>query len=1058
MKECLEPFLAQKKSATNMPDPKQYTVGWICALSTESVAACLFLDKEHEDRPDHLSANDSNDYTLGEMSGHWVVIAVMPDGEYGQTSATGVIKDMLNSFPNIRIGLMVGIGGGAPSAKHNIRLGDVVVSSPQDGTGGVYQYDYGKLIQGQGFQHTGFLNQPSTLIRTTVSGLKTQYKRKGHKIQETIKTILDDNPRLNEEFSHPGEDKDRLYQSDVVHAAACGEACEDWCGIQPVQIVERRKRTTKEDSPAIHHGVVASGSSLMKDATMRDALAKEKSVMCFEMEAAGLMNHFPCLVVRGICDYSDSHKNKQWQGYAAMTAAAYAKDLLTRMVPSRVEQEDKIEKILDECNQNAVNDGFKDLCRESKTSTEVLKAHAHSTREHLEKEAVRYVNIEHQNCHQVFKTSTYEQFKNINPDRVEQTCQWALSHTLYQHWRDSASDDLLWISADPGCGKSVLSKALVDKDLRRDIGDVTICYFFFKDNDEQNSLAISLCALLHQLFQQQPHLLQHAVSAWNKNGSKLQQETDELWRILLTATSDPAARNTTCVLDALDECRDRDRSDLIAKLARFHEVAASQGPRQSWLKFIVTSRPYDDIQRGFDQIPPSLPAIRLRGEQQNDQIRAEINRVINVRVSHLATELGLRESTSSRLKQTLLAMEHRTYLWLHLAIEDVRTTLRDSFKPDEEAIESVPLSVEGAYEKILARITSAQHQKVKLILQIIVGARRPLSVDEMALALGLATSKQCRTSMDAQVDPNHLGKQLRHWCGLFVFVNRSRIYLIHQTAREFLVARQKYEHRNSFAHITWRRCIQKAEMEQVMARICMRCINLEDREMLTDDHVSTLSQRGSDRYGNFIDYCCEWWTTHYSLSQDESKEDTLQDALALYKIEGKAFKFWFDRFWTKTRRYDDARSMTPVRLAALSNHDRVLKYHLDKPGMDVKAKDEDGRSALYWASELGHEGIVQMLLDKGADVNVQGGYYGNVLQAASVGGHDKTVQLLLEKGADVNVQGGCYNTALYAASAHGHDEIVQMLLDIGANVNAQGGRYANALYAASAEDLDGIVQ
>ncbi|THV63435.1 hypothetical protein D6D28_10688, partial [Aureobasidium pullulans] len=159
------------------------------------------------------------------MSGHYVAIAVMPEGEYGQTSATGVIKDMLNSFPNIRIGLMVGIGGGAPSAKHDIRLGDVVVSSPQDGTGGVYQYDYGKLIQGQGFQHTGFLNQPSTLIRTTVSGLKTQYKRKGHKIQETIKTILDDNPRLNEEFRHPGEDKDRLYRSDVVHAAACGEAC-----------------------------------------------------------------------------------------------------------------------------------------------------------------------------------------------------------------------------------------------------------------------------------------------------------------------------------------------------------------------------------------------------------------------------------------------------------------------------------------------------------------------------------------------------------------------------------------------------------------------------------------------------------------------------------------------------------------------------------------------------------------------------------------------------------------------------------------------------------------
>ncbi|KAG9740101.1 hypothetical protein KCU78_g18187, partial [Aureobasidium melanogenum] len=159
-----------------------------------------------------------------------------------------------------------------------------------------------------------------------------------------------------------------------------------------------------------------------------------------------------------------------------------------------------------------------------------------------------------------------------------------------------------------------------------------------------------------------------------------------LWRILLAATSDAAARNTTCVLDALDECRDRDRGDLIAKLGRFHEDAASQGPHQSWLKFIVTSRPYDDIQREFEQIPASLPAIRLRGEQENDRILAESNLVIKVRMVQLAKELGLRETTSSRLEQTLLAMKHRTYLWLHLAIDDIRKTLQGSFRPDEEAI------------------------------------------------------------------------------------------------------------------------------------------------------------------------------------------------------------------------------------------------------------------------------------------------------------------------------------------------------------------------------------
>jgi len=329
-----------------MSDPKLYTVGWICAISTESIAASLFLDEEHE-RPDHVSGNDSNNYTLGRMEGHNVVIAVLPDGGYGQTSATAVIKDMLNSFPNIRIGLMVGLGGGAPTAENDIRLGDVVVSSPHDETGGVYQYDYGKLIQGQGFQHTGHLNQPSTLVRTAVSGLKAQYRIKGHKINETIRALLQEYPRLADEFGRPDEHKDRLYKADAAHPVGYKGACDAHCGAQPEQIVERRKRTTKEDNPAIHYGMIASGNWLMKDARVRDTLAREKGVMCFEMEAAGLMDHFPCLIIRGICDYSDSHKNKEWQGYAAMTATAYAKDLLARMVPSRVEIEGRLKDALD---------------------------------------------------------------------------------------------------------------------------------------------------------------------------------------------------------------------------------------------------------------------------------------------------------------------------------------------------------------------------------------------------------------------------------------------------------------------------------------------------------------------------------------------------------------------------------------------------------------------------------------------------------------------------------------------------------------------------------------
>ena len=363
-----------------MANPKDYTIGWICAIVTEYVAAQAFLDEEHE-RPEYVSPNDNNDYTLGRIGKHNVVIAVLPGGEYGIASAAIVARDMLHSFPNIKIGLMVGIGGGAPSQRHDIRLGDIVVSTPHDKKGGVFQYDFGKTIQGQSFRSTGFLNQPPTLLRTAVSGLEAQYQRKGHRLERAINSILEENTRLRGKYKRPDPSSDRLYQSLVVHPEAINHVpeekprrgkkrkrldpdndrlqhhlvirssnhetdCAAVCGDDPSNLILRPERTKDEDNPAVHYGLIASANQLMRDALVRDILAEEKDFLCFEMEAAGLMNHFPCLVIRGICDYSDSHKNKEWQGYAAMAAAAYAKDLLHRIPPNKVEAEKRIAELL----------------------------------------------------------------------------------------------------------------------------------------------------------------------------------------------------------------------------------------------------------------------------------------------------------------------------------------------------------------------------------------------------------------------------------------------------------------------------------------------------------------------------------------------------------------------------------------------------------------------------------------------------------------------------------------------------------------------------------------
>lgn len=322
-----------------------YTVGWICALDTEYAAAQVFLDEEHE-APDYVPDDDDNDYTLGRVGRHNIVIAVLPHGEYGIGSAASVAKDLSRSFPNIRIGFMVGVGGGAPSERHDIRLGDVVVSAPGNGHGGVFQYDFGKMLQGEPFHTTGVLNQSPKVLRSAVAGLKTKYEKDGHFIDETISDILEDNPRLRQKYGRPLASTDRLYRAGIPHPPNDEASCATCCGNDPSHLVPRRERTMDEDNPAVHYGLIASANRVLKDASFRDKLSAEKGVLCFEMEAAGLMNQFPCLVIRGICDYSDSHKNKNWQGYAAMAAAAYTKDLLGRISQQCVRAEPRLSETI----------------------------------------------------------------------------------------------------------------------------------------------------------------------------------------------------------------------------------------------------------------------------------------------------------------------------------------------------------------------------------------------------------------------------------------------------------------------------------------------------------------------------------------------------------------------------------------------------------------------------------------------------------------------------------------------------------------------------------------
>lgn len=311
----------------------EYTVGWVCALPLEMAAAEGMLDEFHQDLQGQ-DKSDTNSYILGQIHHHNIAIASLPAGVYGLTSAATVAKDMLRTFPSIRFGLLVGIGGAVPAPPHqDIRLGDVVVSQPYGTSGGVVQFDFGEIAEDGTFHRRGSLNKPPTMLLTALSRLRADHERNDCKIPFLLAEMVKRNPKMKAEYCFQGRKCDRLYQATHDHTGPNG-TCEQ-CGTQ--QLVEREPR--KDTKPKIHYGNIASSNRLIKNSLTRDELGKELGVLCFEMEAAGLMSDFPCLVIRGMCDYADSHMNKQWQKYAAGTAAGFAKELLGVISPDRVRQE-----------------------------------------------------------------------------------------------------------------------------------------------------------------------------------------------------------------------------------------------------------------------------------------------------------------------------------------------------------------------------------------------------------------------------------------------------------------------------------------------------------------------------------------------------------------------------------------------------------------------------------------------------------------------------------------------------------------------------------------------
>lgn len=525
-----------------------YSVGWICAVPVEYVAAQVMLDEVHK-RPGTLARSDGNDYVFGRVGEHNVVVTVLSSGGYGTTSATKVAADMQASFPSVKHGLMVGIGGAAPTPKNDVRLGDIVVSVPGNGRPGVFQYDYGKDVQGWEFETTGTLNQPPRILLNAVAGLRADHDSAsgGHRLEDAVNKVFEKRPHLRKNYQRPGPEADHLFKSSVTHATSCGA---DQCSYgNPVHLEERSERARKGRSE-IHYGLIASANQVMKNALVRDRWAS-KGVLCFEMEAAGLMNDFPCLVVRGLCDYSDTHKNKIWQGYAAMVAAAYAKDLLYRLAPI----------------QGPVSKHSEDEAREAH---EIL-------------EWITTINYGPQQS---------DFLRKREPD----TGQWLLHSEAYRKWADTKGLTL-FCPGVPGAGKTILTATVIDNLCERFKYDssVGIAYLYLNfERRVQQTPEMLLASLAKQLLQGWVPLPESLQKLYKSRKDKSTDPSPtEILEILESAVRLHA--RTFIVVDGLDEC---EKTAFVARLSE--KIFHFQQESELGISFFATSRPIPVIEKLFN--------------------------------------------------------------------------------------------------------------------------------------------------------------------------------------------------------------------------------------------------------------------------------------------------------------------------------------------------------------------------------------------------------------------------------------------------------------------------
>ncbi|KIL86436.1 hypothetical protein FAVG1_10265 [Fusarium avenaceum] len=1034
------PLKRQKFAYRSVDDNRQYsryTIAWICALHIETSAALAMLDEIHGELP--RRPNDSNTYTLGNIKDHNIVIACLPQGQYGNNNATNVLTNLTRTFPLIRHGLMVGIGGGVPG-KLDVRLGDIVVGSR------VMQYDFGKVMGGGRIQTTAVPRVPSHFFLTAITTLRARHELNSSRISGILCEKMEGYPT----YDRP-ETADDLFEPSYMHDLS-QKTCRE---CDRSQLTQREPRQSSE--PVIHYGGIASSNQVMKDATTRDRLAQELDIICFEMEAAGLMDVLPCLPIRGICDYSDSHKAKEWQRYAAAVAAAYARELLETLP--------------------AVSDTRQELYPQPCSSSQADR----SRRQRL-LDSLKFEQIDSR--------------RTTIKSAYSKTCTWFLKHPGYLDWIDrekqSQHHGFLWIRGKPGAGKSIIMKFIYMETKKTDIMKqaITISFFFnARGGLLEKSVSGMYQSLLLQLFEGFPDL-QHVLDdpdlvPRNQVSCPPLTILKDLFRSAVTSLE---SRELTCFVDALDECDEQQVQDMVMF---FEEVAEHCLENNVRFRVCFSSRhyPYVDIKTGI--------RLTLEGQDGHDEdLKHYIIKNLRIQDAVLVDEL----------KQMMLEKAAGVFLWVALVVDILNKENRRGRLALRRRLQEVPNELSELFRDLLTRDQEHMEDLLLSLLWILLSTR-PLTPGEYYHAL-CSDAKECfnkcskptvqfihESVRDFLIKDKGLSKiwpefgtdwetqgheRLKSCCSTYIFreaIDNLQIsttlgmktsllkkfpflkyacqsILVHADTAAYTIAQQQFL--SEFPVSDWVRIFNAFEKHKIRkydqeADILYILADRGHSELIrTRLKTHPDIAKGGGRYGHPVLAAMAKGNKESVVALLSLSSRVRRDFDVTTDLPCKINSVELDHtpfYWAAENGHPDICAalllqspqfrLAEVRVL-LRLYDRKFAKLVLERVEHIASEPRDVSIFLQIASARDYLEVMRLLLDMGEDVPAVAKNFLDTpsWNEVSENDHILTVKMLLDKGADIKVTDRRGNTLLHEASGRGYAETVKLLLDRGSDVMA----------------------